>query len=96
MTNIIAVIVPKPKPTKEERKLRKGLEELVKAVTIHLAGLDFEMKGPSTEERGKRIAKLATALEYAKDSARFFVLGIDYRTGKPRKAPAARKAGGTP
>jgi hypothetical protein len=46
--------------------------ELRKAVRAHLAQLDNEMKSPSTHERGKRIAHLCNALEYALDAAEHF------------------------
>lgn len=70
--------------TPEERKLKKHLKELVKAVEFHLSELDKVMKEPSTPERGKQVAKLCNALEYAKDQARFFGLDIDFRTGKAK------------
>lgn len=70
--------------TAEERKLKKHLQELVKAVEVHLDKLDKVMKQPSTPERGKQVAGLCNVLERAKDNARFFGLDIDFRTGKPR------------
>lgn len=77
--------------TTEERKLKKHLKELVKAIEIHLAQLDKAMQGPSTPERGKQVAQLCNALEIEKDRARFFGLDIDPKTGKPRsKALAPR------
>lgn len=74
--------------TAEERKLKKHLQELVKAVEVHLDKLDKVMKQPSTPERGKQVAGLCNVLERAKDNARFFGLDIDFRTGKPRAKDA--------
>lgn len=67
---------------RELRKLRKYLTELTIAVSNHLSALDKEMRQPSDAARGKRIAALSNNLEMANDSARYFGLGIDYRTDR--------------
>jgi hypothetical protein len=73
----------------EARKLRDSLTTLTTTVLNFLGHLDREMKKPSTVERGERIAVLCNAVEMANDSARYFGLGIDYRTDqKPRVAEA--------
>jgi hypothetical protein len=70
---------------KEARELRKQLESLAKAVMTYLAHLDVLMKEPSTEERGRKIARLCNALDMENDRARYFSLGVDYRTDTERK-----------
>lgn len=67
-------------PMAKARRMRKHLVELSEAVTEHLAGLDAEMAKPSTVERGKRIAVLASSLDMANDRVRYFALDVDYRT----------------
>jgi hypothetical protein len=64
----------------EARKLRDSLTTLTTTVMQILGHLDNEMKKPSTVARGRRIAVLCNHLEIANDSARYFGLGIDYRT----------------
>jgi hypothetical protein len=75
----------KPKPTPEEKKLRKHLSELVAACKNHIAYLDAEVAKPSSLERGKRTAALCNSLEFATDCARHFGLGVDLETGKRPK-----------
>ena len=65
-------------------KERKYLGVLTKTVQMFLRAHDALMRQPSTVERGKRIARLSNALEMANDRARYFGLGIDYRTDKHR------------
>lgn len=79
---------PLPRP-RSERELKKHLRELSAAVTKHLAALDAEMGQPSSHKRGRRIAKLASALDFANDRVRYFALGVNYRTDrKPRVTSA--------
>lgn len=59
---------------RELRSVRHELRSLVHVVANSVLGLDAEMKKPSDEERGKRIARICNALELAKDSARHFGL----------------------
>lgn len=68
--------------TADERKLKTHLRELSAAVTDHLRALDAEMKLPSSAERGRRIARLASELDMANDRVRYFALGVDFRTDK--------------
>ena len=42
-----------------------GLTELQTAVTEHILEMDKVMKGPSTYERGRRVAQLVTTLQEA-------------------------------
>ena len=67
-------------------KSRKVLADLVTAIETGVARIDAEMRGPSTFERGRRIAQLLNALETAKNRARFSAdgLDIDFRTNKRR------------
>ena len=64
------------------RELAKALKELSGAVTIALQAIDIEMQQPSTPERGKRIAKVCNALDFANDKVRYFSLGVDYHKDK--------------
>ena len=73
---------------KERRDLREALEFLVESVRRHLEALDREMKAPSSNERGRRVAALCNALERAKDQVRYGALGIDFRTNAPRETKA--------
>lgn len=57
---------------RECRVTRRHLRELTLAVQGFLVRLDNEMKGPSTVERGKRIAALANALDMTNQCARRF------------------------
>ncbi len=68
--------------------LRKHLQSLTGAVLKALNELDVLMKQPSTEARGRAVAKVQNALEMANDSARYFGLGVDYR--KDRKQGGSR------
>jgi hypothetical protein len=74
---------------RETQKYRKALEDHVKAVMIYLEYHDRlmreKLKGEEHRELGKKVAKLANALEMANDQARFFALGVDYRTDTERK-----------
>jgi hypothetical protein len=64
---------------RENRKLKKNLKDLTKCVGDVLACIDKEMSQPSTNKRGKRIAKLANALDMANDSALHFGLGLSFK-----------------
>lgn len=70
---------------KSNREMRKYLAELTVAVRKSIDTIDMIMKGPSTVERGKRIAVVFNYLEMANDRARYFGLGIDYRKDKKRE-----------
>lgn len=77
---------------REARKFKKHLKELTTTVSEYVARIDVLMEQPSTPERGKEIAKLSNALEYANDQARYFGLGIDYRKDAKYKEALERKA----
>ena len=70
---------------------KRELRKLTEGVTAFLAILDSEMGQPSTEMRGRRIAKLCNDLDVLNDRIRYSALGIDFRTdSKPaRKAALA-------
>jgi len=74
------------------RTLRDALRKLTDAVTTHLAALDQTMQEPSTEARGKEIARLATALNYANDVAMHFSLGLSFPAIERRKKDARKRA----
>jgi hypothetical protein len=69
---------------REAIKQRKALVEVTESVHAFLRALDDEMKTPSTAERGRRVAQLSNTLELVNDHARYFALGVDYRTAKKR------------
>jgi hypothetical protein len=48
--------------------------------------MDLLMKGPSTEERGKKIAKLMNDLDFVNDCAMHFGLGLSFKQIKNRRA----------
>ncbi len=73
------------------RTLRDALRKLTDAVTTHLAALDQTMQEPSTEARGKEIARLATALNYAYDMAMHFSLGLSFPAIERRKQAVRRR-----
>jgi len=60
---------------KEKNKLCKALKEHTEIAKKVIAAIDAEMKKPSDVERGKRIAKIISALEFENDSKRHFDLG---------------------
>jgi hypothetical protein len=67
---------------REAHRQRKRLETLTDAVMTYLKQSDVLMRQPSTVERGKQLAALSNALEMANDQARYFGLGINFRTDK--------------
>lgn len=64
---------------KEALRQREALKQLTVSVGQAIAALDEIMKQPSTLERAKRVVQVLTALEMAKDAARFFALDVDWR-----------------
>lgn len=69
----------------DTRKLKHALVTLTKEVATFLLILDREMRGPSTVERGKRIAAISNSLEMVNDKIRFFTLNEDWRKIKGAK-----------
>lgn len=69
---------------RKSRELGKYLRELTRVVLEHLSEIDKEMRGPSTLERGRRIAALCNQLELANDRARHFGLGDSLKKRQPR------------
>jgi hypothetical protein len=64
---------------KDARHYKKYLRELTLATEQYIDQLDEVMKGPSTPERGKKIAHLTNALNMAKDQAKHFGLGLSLK-----------------
>jgi hypothetical protein len=60
----------------------KALKELSAAVTTAIDAIDLAMKGTLTTENGNKIARIVNALDFANDRARYFHLGVDWRTDK--------------
>lgn len=67
---------------KTAKEYQRYLKDLTTSVLYFLTELDRLMQQPSTEARGKQIAHLSNELELVNDRARYFGLGIDYRTDK--------------
>lgn len=67
--------------TKEERKLRKALGDLIIQVRGFEAQVDslFIIRDMEQKEREKRMAELMNALTYSTDSALYFGLGFNFR-----------------
>lgn len=76
---------------KEARQYHKALKDLSLSCTAFLRQLDQVMKEPESSKRGELIAKLSNALEYANDRARYFSLGVDYRTDKGKGSAKYQK-----
>ena len=70
---------------REIRKLRKALVDLTDTVGHGLALLDAAMQGPSTPERGSRVAKIANVMDMQNDSAMHFALGMNFEQIKKSK-----------
>lgn len=70
----------KSDPIKDAKKYKKALADLTSAVRAHLKAFDKIMEGKESEARGRLLAYLANQLEIANDRARYFGLGIDFRT----------------
>jgi hypothetical protein len=73
---------------RECRRLKKYLKELIYASEECIKALDRTVKLPAGYERGKIIARICGYLEMAKDQARYFGLGIDFRSDIRRKPRA--------
>lgn len=71
----------------EARKLKKHLTELTTAVLVAVDLLDGYGNSEQDKGRGAHLAKITNALEMANDQARYFGLGVDYRTDRKRAAP---------
>lgn len=67
---------------KRKKNYFKPLKGLSDGVTVFLARLDEEMKSPSSENRGRVIAKLCNDLDMLNDTIRYGYLGVDYRKDK--------------
>jgi hypothetical protein len=75
-------------PTKEAKKYRKHLVALTDTVKGAILAVDSVSKRLATDPKGTgaELAQIMNALEMVNDQARFFGLGIDFRTGKmPKK-----------
>ncbi len=59
----------------ENRALKKTLREHTDIARKVIAAIDAEMKKPSDNGRGQRIARITNALEFSTDSACHFQLG---------------------
>jgi hypothetical protein len=64
---------------KEAKNYKKYLKELVLQAGVHLEEIDRIMKLSSDNERGKLIAKSCNELEFTKDRAKHFGLGLSLK-----------------
>jgi hypothetical protein len=72
---------------RDAKKYRAHLTILAGQVRAYLAALDRVMNSGRTGDKlGREIAKLSNALEIENDKARYFGLGIDFRTDKKERA----------
>lgn len=74
------------------RELKQFLKALAETATRCAAELDDAMRGPSTEARGKEVARIANVLNYAADSAMHFGLRMDFKDINKMKRSAAKAA----
>jgi len=77
--------VPITPDQREVRKLKKHLKDLTGAVMGAIARIDALMKQPDSNLRGKQIAEVTNALEMTNDGARYFGLGVNFRTDKKQR-----------
>lgn len=69
----------------ENRKLKKYLKELTTMTSEYLACIDVLHEHKHSDWRDRQVATLTNKLDFANDQARYFGLGIDYRTDGKRK-----------
>jgi hypothetical protein len=75
----------------ENRKLKKYLKELTATTSHYLACIDVLHDREHSAWRDGQVAQLTNYLEYANDQARYFGLGVDYRTDDKRKEKLRRE-----
>lgn len=63
---------------------RKQVVALTNAVMTYIKLSDALMKEPHSDDRDKRLARLINALEIENDRARYFALGVDFRTDEKK------------
>ena len=68
-------------------ELKKYVEDTTLSTIRLIAAIDAEMKRPSDNERGKRIARIANALDMANDALMHFGLGYSFAKIKKLKKP---------
>ena len=64
---------------KENRELKKHLRQTTESVVQFIKWLDAEMVKPSTVDRGKRVARVASNMEFLNDRAMHFGLGMTFK-----------------
>lgn len=77
---------------KEIRHLRNYLKALAEDVTRRTAELDQIMKADESVDRGKCVARIANALNYAADSAMHFGLHMEFSEINKIKRTAEQEA----
>lgn len=70
---------------REVRNLKKHLRGLTAQVMTTINNVDRIMKMPESPLRGKMVAEAMNALEMSNDGARYFALGVDYRTDRKKR-----------
>lgn len=64
---------------------RRSLKKLTESVIAFLGQIDVLMKQPSSDERGRKIARLCNSIEMINDGIRYSTLGVDFRKDKKSK-----------
>lgn len=77
---------------RENRHLKKYLKALAVEVTNRAAELDQIMQADESVDRGKCVARLANALNWAADSAMHFGLHMEFKDINKIKRAAEREA----
>ena len=75
---------------RDARKYKKALSELTLSISHFLANLDCEMQKPSSNERGRIIARLTNELDMANDSVLHFTFGQSFHSISLRKSKIDR------
>ena len=70
---------------REIKNLKKHLRGLTAQVMTTVASIDRLMTMPESPTRGKLVAEAMNALEMSNDGARYFALGVDYRTDRKKR-----------
>jgi hypothetical protein len=82
-----------PKPAKPA-ETRRALQRLSDAILLFADAVDAAFMHDKTVPRkaGAKLARLVEYLDVENDQARYFVLGVNYRTDDKAKAVARLKA----
>ena len=76
--------MPLTSEQREIKNLKKHLRGLTTQVMATICRVDKIMKMPESPLRGKMVAEAMNALEMSNDGARYFALGVNFRTDRKR------------